>query len=399
MRQVLLLVIPVILCAASLPEFALVSSQSQSRVFLGVVSFSPTTIGAKNDSATLAVTVATTTAVPNGATATVEVLETGNEGQVAYTVAPARQQTVTLAGGGVSTQVTFTFKTSAANDNGGTIVTRASLASATQAEVGTPATVDNLRLTVNPPRAPGDEDGDGYRTLNSPYDCDDSDPTAYPGAPISDYCYWGSQTPPYLLTDKNCNGEYDQYEFECDQSPILIDVAGNGFTLTDRAGGVEFDIDGNGTNESLAWTAAGSDDAWLALDRNGNGRIDSGQELFGNFTPQPASAAANGFAALAEFDRPVNGGNGDGRIDAGDTIFISLKLWRDVNHNGVSEPEELSSLSSSGVVAIDLDYRESRRQDQHGNIFRYRAKAFASDPTQVGTWACDVFLVRGRTSR
>lgn len=182
----------------------------------------------------------------------------------------------------------------------------------------------------------------------------------------------------------------------CNESPIIFDMEGDGISLTPAEEGVRFDLNHDGVREKIAWTARGGDDAWLVVDRNGNGRIDDGGEMFGNHSPQPPSPTPNGFLALAEYDKPANGGNADGKIDSRDRVYGSLRLWQDADHNGVSDPAELKTLPSAGVAEIDLNYREARWRDEYGNEFRYRSRVKSGRDSDVGRWAYDVFLVLGR---
>ncbi len=174
--------------------------------------------------------------------------------------------------------------------------------------------------------------------------------------------------------------------------PVLVDLGGNGFHLVGPQDGVSFDVSGDRMNERVGWTRPGSDDAFLVLDRNLNGQIDDGVELFGNATDQPASDFPHGFQALAMFDQPGMGGNGDGKLTAADFIFSRLRLWVDADHDGVSTAGELSSLQDRDVVEIALDYKESRRRDAAGNEFRYRAQVTFENHRK--SFAYDVILSR-----
>jgi hypothetical protein len=215
---------------------------------------------------------------------------------------------------------------------------------------------------------------------------------AYPCVRIADDCGYSFAAPePPSLLDPNAPAPQIACQ-TCDCSPVVIDVSGDGFALTDLAGGVGFDLNADDRTGQVAWTAVGADDAWLTLDLNRDGLITNGKELFGNYTAQPQSDTPNGFLALAEYDKPARGGNGDGVIDSRDAVFASLRLWQDVNHNGVSEAGELHPLPALGLASIDLSYKESKRTDEYGNRFRYRAKVKDVHGEQVGRWAWDVFL-------
>lgn len=229
-----------------------------------------------------------------------------------------------------------------------------------------------------------DEDSDGYSPddpIESGGELDgngcDNDPFRNPS--VTPTCDVGSGQ------DDNCDGIDDLTQ--CN-SPILIDVAGNGFRLTDAISGVPFDLEGDGYAQHLSWTAMGSDDSWLVLDRNGNGRVDDGAEMFGNFTPQPTSPTPNGFIALAVFD-----GNGDRWIDGTDPIYSQLRLWNDANHDGITQPGELRPLAAVGISRLSLDYSDTARRDRNGNIFKYKARIVDTQGRDSGKFAYDVFLV------
>jgi hypothetical protein len=171
---------------------------------------------------------------------------------------------------------------------------------------------------------------------------------------------------PYQQVQTDLSGVED-----CDDSasPLIVDLGNAGIDLSPPFPGTAFDIDADGKPDHISWPLD-AQAMFLALDLNKNGQIDDGAELFGNNSPSPLDGkkSANGFLALAKYDD-----NRDGVLNAKDEVFTRLRLWSDANFDGKSAASELSSLSSLGVVEIDLRYDEGSEQDAFGNSTRQRS--------------------------
>ena len=134
--------------------------------------------------------------------------------------------------------------------------------------------------------------------------------------------------------------------------PHFVDISGSLFSFaTDGA-----------KRRSILWPEGDHNTGWLALDTNGNGKIDSVSELFTSLTPQTTDRPLTPLNALQKYDLPTNGGNNDGRISIGDAVYSRLQVWLDMNKDGHSQESELFSLEAMGVKSIPL----SPKVDAHG---------------------------------
>lgn len=153
----------------------------------------------------------------------------------------------------------------------------------------------------------------------------------------------------------------------CFAFSAIVVGTGQDWDLSGLADPVTFDLGPLGGRQTIAWTARGSALMFLALDRNRNGVVDDGSELFGTATPtRIARTARNGFVALAELDA-----NRDAVIDESDPIWPSLLLWLDWDHDAVSRADELVAVATTSVTSIELPHRWRLRRDTSGNYFAY----------------------------
>lgn len=179
---------------------------------------------------------------------------------------------------------------------------------------------------------------------------------------------------------------------DCGASPIVIDLGGDNFTFTGLDDPVYFDIDADHKLEAVGWTSAFGNDGFLVMDRDGDRRITSGAELFGDVTMlADGELAPNGYVALAELDSVAFGGDGNGRIDRRDLGFRSLEIWLDENRDGISQRRELGKLKKHGIRWISLDYFQSLLIDEHGNRLIFASPVKLRDGKRV--WSTDVYFV------
>ena len=169
-------------------------------------------------------------------------------------------------------------------------------------------------------------------------------------------------------------------------TPLVLDLDGNGVSMVSHADGVDFDFYGDGETVRLGWTEG--NDGLLVWDRNGDGRINNGTELFGEaMVKQDGTLARDGFDALSDIDS-----NLDGVFDGQDTLFDQVQVWVDANRDGVTDAGELHSLAQLGIASLDLNAEASDRVE-NGNLYGLVSRFTRTDGSQAEL--VDVWLHNG----
>ena len=175
--------------------------------------------------------------------------------------------------------------------------------------------------------------------------------------------------------------------------PLILNLDSKGLAvLAASSTSARFDHNNDGIATATGWAAVGN--GLLVLDRNGNGKIDGGRELFGdNTTLSNGATAAHGYAALADFDS-----NGDHVIDALDSIFSQLQVWQDFNQNGLSEENELFTMQALGIQSLNLDHVAESKDLGNGNRLTHIGSYTKTDGT-TGEMGDAVFAANNLYSR
>ena len=159
------------------------------------------------------------------------------------------------------------------------------------------------------------------------------------------------------------------------RDPLALDLDGDGIETCGADGRVLFDHNGDGVRAGTGWVR--SDDGLLVLDRNSNGTIDNGGELFGvDTTKADGTKATDGFDALSDLDS-----NDDGVFDSKDTRFADVRVWRDLNQDGISQSKELSTLAANNIRSISLSKTSSTTNLGNGNTQTATATVTRTDDT------------------
>ena len=173
---------------------------------------------------------------------------------------------------------------------------------------------------------------------------------------------------PDLIKDwLGLNREGQHYFYD----PLVLDLDGDGIETIahNKTNGAFFDNDADGLKVATGWVK--SDDGLLVFDRNGDGIINDGTEVFGDNTQlENGEKALHGFEALADLDS-----NKDAKVDANDELFNQLKIWRDLNHDGISQENELFNLKDLGIKSLNLEYQDTNKTLNGNNLL-----------TQIGSY-------------
>ncbi|HEY0144485.1 MAG TPA: hypothetical protein VGF48_26615 [Thermoanaerobaculia bacterium] len=158
------------------------------------------------------------------------------------------------------------------------------------------------------------------------------------------------------------------------QSPLILDLNGDGIHTVGLSDPVLFDYDGDGDRDTGGWTNPSTEEGFLWIDLDTNHRVDGGHELLGVGTVLPdGTKAPNGFEALRVYDRLAEGGNADGEISVDDAVWGRLRIWVDRNSDGLSQPTETGPIHRFGVTSISLVYVIYGQPEANGNVRLFRS--------------------------